>query len=429
MAGRIASALLCAGLVAGAASPARASEGEVARSIRELQDRIERLEQADGNALDVKWSNGFAFEGPNVKGKIGGRIHLDYFHVNSADSDVRNLKRRLWQSGAGFRRVRLETEADVSPEGAMPFKYKVQMDFAGPAVAYRDVYMDFKDLPAVGTLRLGHFKEPFGLEELTSSNNITFQERSMATSTFAPSRNLGLMVTDRAADGMVRWAFGVFRGFERGGEWKATGRIGASPIYENGGEQVLHVGAAASYRGIDGDNLRFHQRPENSFSDRIVDTGNFQADHELRYGLEAATVMGPFSVQAEYMVSGVKDNDAAVTRTPVFHGGYIFGSVFLTPGDKRNYSRSSAAFSGVRPANNLGEGGIGAVELAMRLSHLDLNYERAGKGNRVGRATNVSGGVNWYLNPMMRVMLNQVYSDQNRLGDSWTTMCRFQVSF
>ncbi len=63
-----------------------------------------------------------------------------------------------------------------------------QYDFAGGDADFKDVYVGLKKLPGVGTLKVGHFKEAFGLEELTSSKYITFIERSLPTEAFAPSR-------------------------------------------------------------------------------------------------------------------------------------------------------------------------------------------------------------------------------------------------
>ena len=39
---------------------------------------------------------------------------------------------------------------------------------------------------------VGQDKEPFGLEELTSSKNLSFIERSMVSSAFTPGRNIGI---------------------------------------------------------------------------------------------------------------------------------------------------------------------------------------------------------------------------------------------
>jgi len=49
----------------------------------------------------------------------------------------------------------------------------------------------------VGYITAGNMKEPFSLETLTGSADITFMERSLPTVTFSPSYNLGVRSTTR----------------------------------------------------------------------------------------------------------------------------------------------------------------------------------------------------------------------------------------
>src|SRR4029077_15055475 len=64
-----------------------------------------------------------------------------------------------------------------------------------------DAYIDIKDLPYVGRLRAGHFKEPFSLEDYgTQDVNLTFLERSSANDAFSPNRNFGVMLWNAPFD-------------------------------------------------------------------------------------------------------------------------------------------------------------------------------------------------------------------------------------
>lgn len=80
----------------------------------------------------------------------------------------------------------------------------------------------------------------------------------------------------------------------------------------------------------------------------------------------------------------------------------------------------------MKPKRNfLKEGGLGAWEVAARFSHLDLNDE----GIIGGRLNNVTVGLNWYLNPNMRVMWNFVYADRDDVGDASIFQMRAQIDF
>jgi phosphate-selective porin OprO/OprP len=156
-----------------------------------------------------------------------------------------------------------------------------------------------------------------------------------------------------------------------------------------------------------------------------VDTGTFSADNVNLVGAEAAAVWGPASLQAEYMIAMV---DSSVANDPDFSGYYVQGSYFLT-GEHRNYKASSGKFDRVKPNKNFmgDDGGPGAWQLAARYSHVDLD-DGAING---GELDCVTAGVNWYLNPNTRVMLNYVYADSDKLydGEANIFQTRFQIDF
>jgi phosphate-selective porin OprO/OprP len=110
-------------------------------------------------------------------------------------------------------------------------------------------------------------------------------------------------------------------------------------------------------------------------------------------------VLGPFSMQGEYIGVNV-DRDAA--ESAVLQGFYVYASWFLT-GESRPYDVACGEFVRLKPSNAFGEGGVGAWELALRYSELDLNDEVRG-----GVEKNVTAGMNWYVNSAVRVMFNYV---------------------
>ena len=147
--------------------------------------------------------------------------------------------------------------------------------------------------------------------------------------------------------------------------------------------------------------VRFSQAAESNVSGvRIVDTSVLDnADSMLKSGLELATVMGPFTAQAEYIRASVdRDNISDAD----FDGWYVQSSYLLT-GESRPYK--NGVFGGIKPNRRLGDGGIGAWEVAMRYSSLDLN-DGAING---GEADSMTLGLNWYPVPMLRFSANYVH--------------------
>ena len=87
--------------------------------------------------------------------------------------------------------------------------FKAEYEFAPSLTEFTDVYVGMKGLGPVGTVRFGHIKEPFSLEEMTSDNEITFMERALAT-VFDSSRNFGVIAHNQVLRKRMTWAVGIF---------------------------------------------------------------------------------------------------------------------------------------------------------------------------------------------------------------------------
>lgn len=135
---------------------------------------------------------------------------------------------------------------------------------------------------------------------------------------------------------------------------------------------------------------------------REVNTGSINADSNLRTVVEGAYTYGPFSLQSEYYYVDI-DRDSATLSDPDFSGYYVEGSWFLTD-DMRNYSGSKGAYGKIKPGSIVGKGGIGAWQLAMRFSSVDLNDEDIFGGD----AQNFSPGLNGYATNNIRMSANYI---------------------
>ncbi len=371
----------------------------------------------------VFWKEGLRFETPNkdFSLKIGGRIYNDWGWMKE-DSGVESSSIGDLADGTEFRTARMYMSGSIYEN----IDYKLQFDFAKTDNEFKDVYFGIRDFP-FGYLKMGHFKEPFGLEELTSSRFITFMERSLANA-FVPGRNTGFMLSSTALNNRATWAAGIFRqtgkwgGESSEGGYNLTGRVTALPLYEDEGANLLHVGAAYSLRNPK-DTVQYATEPEANLAPDFVDSTALTANRAGVLGLECAWIDGPFSLQGEYMYADVEGKGGA--SSPNFDGFYIQGSYFLT-GEHRKYKTSSGAFDRVKPKENFRfGGGPGAWEAAVRYSSIDLDDN----GVSGGELKDVTVGLNWYLNPNTRIMWDYIRADLDNVGDANLFLMRFQVDF
>lgn len=381
---------------------------------------------ASGTAMHTYWKDGLRFDSNDgsVSLKIGGRIQHDFAYF-AEDGDIERRIGDDFDDGTEFRRARINISGTIYDT----INFKAQYDFAGGDADFKDVYIGFENVPYVGNVRIGQFKEPFSLEELTTSNYLTLMERSLVN-TFVPARNTGVMIFDTLFDQRMTWAAGAFRqtdsfGDGSGGrDYDFTARVTGLPWYQDQGRKLLHVGLGFTHRNYEDDTVRFRARPEAHLSPHVVDTGTFDAEYGDFIGVEAALVNGSFSLQGEYVHGFIESRNRWV-GDPNFWAGSIQASYFLT-GEHRPYNTSNGTFSRVRPLNNYGkDGGPGAWELAARFSYLTLNDG----GVNGGRLRDLTLGLNWYLNPSVRTMWNYVLADPTDGGDVSIFMWRFQVAF
>ena len=426
------------------------AEVDLAAEVAELRAWKESVERKEAEKKKK------AAGAPTVK--VGGRIFLDTAMFNQNAASVTQVGDA--QNGTELRNARIFLKG----EAFHVVDYKIEFDFAGTTtvdsggvvdgktieqVLFKDVYMGISELPLLGHVRAGHFKEPFGLEQLNSAKYITFMERSLGdTGIFVPGRNVGVMAFDYSENERMTWAIGGFinhtpenppRYISDNGQGAVTMRLTYLPWYDEatGGRGLLHVGAGYSYRVNGTDTLQLLSRPESHMAPYVLDTGTIaNAPNYQIYNGELAFVYGAFSAQAEYFGLALNRNGGFGNQN--FNGCYVNLSYFLT-GENRVYNRHAGAFNGrikpfgnffrVRDENGCVQTGIGAWEVAYRYSYGDL-IDGPINGGRTGDHT---VGLNWYLNPYMRMMFNYIHSttdDANALdGDIDIFQMRAQIDF
>jgi phosphate-selective porin OprO/OprP len=148
-------------------------------------------------------------------------------------------------------------------------------------------------------------------------------------------------------------------------------------------------------------------------------------DYYQDFHLETAWVRGPFSLQAEGDIVPVSMNNG---QTPIFGGGYIFVTYFLT-GEHRTYDRNLALFDRIKPKINSGKGHPfgGAWELCARLNYITLDSS----GVKGGTLLDPTFGFNWYMNPYTKLTFNYIpvyLNSPEKYGDANSPSVRSQAN-
>jgi phosphate-selective porin OprO/OprP len=217
-------------------------------------------------------------------------------------------------------------------------------------------------------------KEPMGLEELTSSKDISALERSAMTERYVPGRNAGVQLHGNDKS----WSYGLGL-FEASGDGAddinrvaVTGRTTFAPV--NTADTLFHLGAGFTQRG------------------------DANIDGEQVYNLEVAGKSGPIHAQMEYF-------DA--TEAGVDLSGYYLQLGWIMTGESRPYK--SGVFKRIEPATE-----SGAWELVSRYEEGDGKYSDIGLGSKDGNQLTI--GLNYYANSNLRAGLSYMTGEESDSG-------------
>jgi phosphate-selective porin OprO/OprP len=338
------------------------------------------------------------------------------------DQDVANrLVIGDLQDGADFRRTRLAAVGDVWDN----VSYSLEMDFAFPGrPSFMDVWLDVRDVLGSNTLRFGQFRQPIGMEAMTSVRELTFLERALPFA-FLPFRQIGLMGYGHSYSEDSTWAVSVFRhptdpfGGNVGdaGGYSLAGRLTGLLVANDQG--VLHMGGGYSLIDPANDRAQYRNQPEVFVGETggaalvpdfvpanvppFVDTGLIDTHLVNLFNVELAGSYESLYWQSEATYASI---DQFSGPTVNLSGAYAHAGLFLT-GEQRTYNRATGTFGRVVPLCPVGgQGGPGAWELAGRWSYIDLDDENI----LGGRLHDVTLGVNWYLNRYTKFQFNYIHA-------------------
>jgi len=400
-----------------------------------LMKRIREREKED-HRLKAYYKDGFQVEAPDkdFSMKIGGRVQADYLTL---DPDDRND-----ESSFSIRRARIEAQGKLYRYS----RFKVQLDFGqGKDAHLKDGYIDFHYLDWA-RLRLGQFKEPFSLEELTSSKYIDLLERSTVVANLAPGRDIGLMLQGACPREMVGYSIGLFNG--NGSNKKRD---------QNDDKDLALRFYLRPFKSRESFWLRGLQIAANTtvghqsglIKDLTVPTSNTHLvrwsegveghGRRTRLGFDLAWVIGPFTLKGEYIRTEWKGVRWGEQKEDFdLYGWYITGSLFLT-GEKKVYKGGAfGRLKEIKKGFDPHQGGWGAWEVVARYDTLKIDREvfDSGFGRGTDRVHSLGFGLNWYPHNMFTVKLNYVhnsYADdlEELSGDDQEDLflTRFQLEF
>jgi phosphate-selective porin OprO/OprP len=394
---------------------------------------------------------------------VAGTLIVQHDMADYDQVDVLPAGAAVLQDGERFRRARIGFDAEYGEN----LTYSLLYEFGG-SHSLRDGRLLMSAVEYTGLEIAGHstqitagiFAPNMGLENAASSSTPLFAERP---SSVGVARGLTGDDGRYGVQAIVyddRWLVsGAVTGGMRGdrdsfaSQTNYIARLAYSPVVRDDGRVVVAANISQVARpayatpGLAATPIRLRDRPESRVDgQRLIDTGNIDADGITIYGLEGAWQRGPLLVMGEYAHYDLERRiPLAGAGDPSFSGWYAQSS-YVFGGAARRYRAGKAAFDGPRitePFNPM-NGQWGAFEAVGRVSVMDLNDNEGATGApapiggvRGGKQTIYALGANWYINSYFRLAASYQQVEIDRLDaagaqigqDFDAVMLRSQVSF
>lgn len=369
--------------------------------------------------------------------QLTGRLHMDYRQFTPAYGDGQTTD--SYQNLAEVRRARF----GVKGQFAKDFKYQLLANFgasdgfSSTSSTADEMWVNYAAVPQM-QFQFGLFKMPFSLEQMTSSNNIDFMERSLVGQNdheLIPAKETGFMLHGVPRAGLT-YAIAASRGkANKNAEYDGLDYIGrvTTNFAELTGNKdyVAHLGYAYSVGDIKGG-----VTPASGRTESRTNSGWFTgpalsgATTRTRQGIEAAVAYNGLKIQGEQF--NFKYDPASGTDQEI-KGHYIQALYNLTG---ENHAYKNGAFDWIKPKNPVGKGGSGAWQVGVRMSEFDASDISVATG-KSNRATAITYGITWFCTDNLRFMLNYVDtkfdalvgSSGGRVTGDKAIMFRSQLSF
>ena len=291
--------------------------------------------------------------GSEFKLTLGG-----YIQANFEDGDVSAFEGRFGATALKdrirLRRARITLTGDFAEK----FDFKIEGDFeqsdgissSRTAFSGTDIFINWHQFQEA-QIKVGQWKAPFGLEQITPDTLIFTIERSLPTGAITPERQLGAMLWGKPfatiwpeQKDLLTYYAGVFNGNGRNitnndnNNFMTVGRLELMPFKGKlfGQDISLKLGGdVLNSRDDAGTNisqtLTLKVNPDGSLSPFTLPG----AAERTAWSADAWLNVGPFDLIGEYLAEDV-DGRTVLGHPPGFanfepSGGYVQGSYFIIP--------------------------------------------------------------------------------------------------
>jgi phosphate-selective porin OprO/OprP len=425
VAGLILTTALSAGALAADDAETQQRIERLERELQELKKDTRKIEVASEESAKLKpiagYDNGFFIQSPDGANKInvGGYVHFDgrYFTTNGDAGTSTFL----------FRRARL----DLRGKFLKYYEFKFMPDFAGGQVVIQDAYLNVNYVPWA-RIQAGKYKSPTGLERLQSANALMFIERALPTN-LVPNRDLGFMLHGQPFYGALEYQLAILDGVPDGASLNNdidfnddkmfAGRFFLLPLKDGPWEfaRGFGVGFAGTYgrqKGAtsntqlpsyrsDGQQVFFSyvNTPASGMTPAAIAIAD---GPQSRISPQGYWYWGPLGFLWEWVQTN-NDVQLNTVQETITATAWQTRLSWVVTGENNT-------FRGTTPKNNFDpwkflDGYWGALEVAARYAELEveqdvytLGFASASRSARKARAWAI--GANWYLNKMVRLMLD-----------------------
>ena len=179
-----------------------------------------------------------------VEAKVSGRVHFDARNFTTNLNSIPDRDSASLGDSFEVRRARIGIAGTINKD----ISYEVVGNAVGGNTNFVDTAWGNYGFNKDAQVRVGRFKQPFSMEEQSSSNNVSFMERSYGNQ-MVPGKRLGAMVHGAPLKGLT-YGVSVYQdGFNELTNQSSIGSKAAARLTLNLAERndikdtVLHIGA------------------------------------------------------------------------------------------------------------------------------------------------------------------------------------------